>query len=886
MDAVARTTKSRRPSHQGLGAVLTALIVVATAGTWAGQPRPADTRRFPHDVPVDAADFDMDRASFVADGQPLFSRQSPRILRPDYTGTVELEIVYVGLVSNLRVFRPQGNIFVFDEFAVVQSSTLEGRTVSIFRPSWSMSDFLLRFGLTIDFDSGVGATLRIAPSTVPLGSNGFPTFADTVMIRAMSTSVGNVPVVQIDPTAQYSSHVVNLVLPSMAGSLYEFDAFPSDVIARLFYSYFGDDYEHLAFVFREEPFARGVSSAFHLAVQNKISGIGMPVYNQSAQWGSAGRLEGVEQYVHTLDNVISNHELGHQWGHYFNWTGIAGITHTDSAHAPLWGHHESLVGAFIPSNLKLLPLAGVEWEAVRAPEPTQSAPLESYAMGRLAASAVPPIDIFENQSGWSVNLPGQRVSGATRRVTMDDIIAHHGSRSGPTITTLRRALILVSRDALASPAEMAYWTLLAQRLEDPQQTGMIGEAGIGSFRAVTGATLNTRVIPPAGGTTLAGHALLEPEVLNHNDFAGIVLDAPPRLVMSHTGVFRMQGRIVDPQLAGATSISVQHGGAPIGLSSNIASDGSFSIVGSPQIAAGRFSQRVFVTVGGITRGIAGARNIRFFGELRIPPPPVALSATANGGNVTIKWSPDSGSPPTSYFVDVGSSPGASDIGSFPMTATLLSASGVPNGRYYLRVRAVNAAGVSAPSAEAVLTVGCAPPGPPGTLTGVVNGASLTLAWQPSPTSGVSYTIVAGSTSGASNIAQAPVGTATTLTATVPPGRYFIRVRAVTPCGSADSNEIDVVVGTLQVPGAPGNLTHLVTGETVSFSWQAAPGTVDGYVLEAGSQPGSSNLAVVAIGKVISFAAPGVPAGTYYVRVRAFNAAGQGPSSNETIVVVP
>jgi predicted phage tail protein len=151
---------------------------------------------------------------------------------------------------------------------------------------------------------------------------------------------------------------------------------------------------------------------------------------------------------------------------------------------------------------------------------------------------------------------------------------------------------------------------------------------------------------------------------------------------------------------------------------------------------------------------------------------------------------------------------------------------------------------------------------------------------------VSYTIVAGSTSGASNIAQAPVGTATTLTATVPPGRYFIRIRAVTACGSADSNEIEVVVGAPQVPGAPGNLTHQVTAGTVSFSWQAAAGVVGGYVLEAGSQPGSSNLAVVPIGNVLSFSAAGVPPGTYYVRVRAFNAAGQGPPSNETAVVVP
>ena len=172
------------------------------------------------------------------------------------------------------------------------------------------------------------------------------------------------------------------------------------------------------------------------------------------------------------------------------------------------------------------------------------------------------------------------------------------------------------------------------------------------------------------------------------------------------------------------------------------------------------------------------------------------------------------------------------------------------------------------------------------LTGVVSGASVTLRWQPSTTSGAWYTVVAGSTSGANNIAEHPVGTATSLTAAVGAGRYFVRVRAVTPCGGADSNEIELSVGLPQLPGAAVALTHQVAGRNVSLVWQAPGGAVDGYVIEAGSQPTLSNLAVIRPGNVLSYSAADVQPGTYYVRVRAFNAAGQGPPSNEIAILVP
>lgn len=877
-DPPAKPVKCCRQRRRWSASALTALVISATASLWAGPFRPPDALQLPSEV--SAAGATLGEAAPLVDGRAAFTRQTPPILRPTYTGNVELEIVYGGSVPLLRVFRASGGppTYSFDEFPRVATGTIGGQAVSIFRPSWPMGDFLQRFGLAVDFDNGIGASFYAAPSTVPLGPNGFPTISDSIMVRAMSTTVANVPVVQIDATAQYSSHVVNLVVPALANSL---DVVPA---ARLFYAYFGDDYEQLAFVFREYVDV----GAGHSPVQSSISGINLPPRNFSADYGSAGRLEGVTVYSDRMDNAHSNHELGHQWGHYFDWERIIGIRGF-GIHSPVWSEYESPLtnNSIIASNERLRSLGGGQWELVRAAEPTRLPPLQAYAMGLIEAGAVPPVDIFENQA-----LPrlgeGQRISGTTRRATIDQVIAIHGARVGPVVTSVRQATILLSRDALATPEEMAYWTLRAQRLEDPFQTGMINEDNIGSFRATTGVPLHTRIVPPPGGPVLAGHTLLEPDVLDPRDLAGLELDTAPRLDVPYIGVFRMQGRIVDARLrAWARSIGVQWGGGTTRFAT-VAADGTFSLIASPEMGIRRNFQRTFlVDDRGLQHTISLVRNVRVFGNARVPPPPVALAATATGSSVSIRWSPDTGWPPTGYFLDAGSSPGATDIGSFPTTTPALSASGVPNGRYYLRVRARNAEGMSGPSPETVLTVGCAPPLPPTMLTGAVNGTSVTLNWQASPSTGVSYIVVAGTSPGASNIAQVPVGTVTSLTANAPPGRYFVRVRAVAgPCGAAESNEVELAVGLPQLPGAPANLTHQVNAGTVTLTWQASAGTVGGYIVEAGSQSGSANLAVIPLGNVLTLSAPGVPPGTYFVRVRGFNAAGQGPPSNETTVVVP
>ena len=187
------------------------------------------------------------------------------------------------------------------------------------------------------------------------------------------------------------------------------------------------------------------------------------------------------------------------------------------------------------------------------------------------------------------------------------------------------------------------------------------------------------------------------------------------------------------------------------------------------------------------------------------------------------------------------------------------------------------------------------PGAPLNLFPSVAGSTVTLTWS-APAGGdpvTQYTIEAGSAPGLANLANIATGNALTIyqATGVGAGNYFVRVRAVNGSGiSPPSNEVLVIVANAPcaVPGAPSGLALTANaGGTVSLAWQPATGTPTSYVLEAGSAPGSSDLANSDLGGAArAFTATGVAGGTYYVRVRAANACGISRPSNEVIVVVP
>jgi predicted phage tail protein len=207
----------------------------------------------------------------------------------------------------------------------------------------------------------------------------------------------------------------------------------------------------------------------------------------------------------------------------------------------------------------------------------------------------------------------------------------------------------------------------------------------------------------------------------------------------------------------------------------------------------------------------------------------------------------------------------------------------------VRVRARNAQGDGPPSNEVQVAVpSCVGTPSPGRLTANVNGSLLGLSWEGLPEAALDYIVEAGTAPGLSDIGEFPVGGLRAMSAAVPSGTYYVRVRSRSRCGvSSPSNEVLVQVGT-QAPGTPTGLTASVIGRTVTISW-AAPssgGSVISYILEAGTSAATpGNLLVRDVGPVTTMSVPDVPIGSYYVRVRAANASGQGEPDAGILVTV-
>lgn len=277
-----------------------------------------------------------------------------------------------------------------------------------------------------------------------------------------------------------------------------------------------------------------------------------------------------------------------------------------------------------------------------------------------------------------------------------------------------------------------------------------------------------------------------------------------------------------------------------------------------------------------------------------PNTPTAFTVTSSLSTVIMNWTPAStGGQAQRYLIDAGTAPGTYNLGTISVNAPATSFSAGPAGLgvYYLRLRAQNTIGTSAPTLERSVNVGnCTAPPAPASFTASTNDRFVNLQWTP-PASGVvqGYRVVAGSAPGLANLAVLSYpATVTSLGAPVAYGTYYVRVLATNVCGvSPPSEEVALVVQPCAAPTAPTGLVGSQSGGIVTLGWTAPAGVAPtSYTVVAGRTRGAADIVVFSTGTTATGLAAPAPRGTYYVRVIATNACGESGASNEVEVVVP
>ena len=183
--------------------------------------------------------------------------------------------------------------------------------------------------------------------------------------------------------------------------------------------------------------------------------------------------------------------------------------------------------------------------------------------------------------------------------------------------------------------------------------------------------------------------------------------------------------------------------------------------------------------------------------------PQRLQGSTNGSTVTLRWEAPALGAVSGYQLSVGSFFHTTDLGVVETgnATTSFTATGVPPGSYYVRVRARNGSSLSAESNDVLLLVSSAapcngPPGAPGWLRASTSGSTVRLSWSTAGGTPTSYVIEAGSSTSLANLASFDTGgVATTFTASgVAIGTYFVRVRGKNSCGIGPaSNEVALAV---------------------------------------------------------------------------------------------
>ena len=296
----------------------------------------------------------------------------------------------------------------------------------------------------------------------------------------------------VNDLVQMTDHIVNIrddgTLFPVADSTRETFAPSLQQVALRFYEFFPDDYDFLT-VFTDVMTV--ASTNFHIRVKNEVTGIGIPMFDNSSAWGS-DRLQGAN-YIASMGAI--QHETTHQWGISLDHPSIA---------MSAGGHWSAVDVPGYLFGLQFEPAGDgayrITWSRFSSSEDLEHPDLELYLMGLVGPEEVQPHTVLTGVTGTDALRPGDVVAPTgTRVVTIEEIITVYGPRM-PDVTASQKdfsmAGVLITGNRFASPAELALFSRLMEHYGSDESSSLRSlRVAVPPFAFSTGsrATMDTSI---------------------------------------------------------------------------------------------------------------------------------------------------------------------------------------------------------------------------------------------------------------------------------------------------------------------------------------------------------------------------------------------------------
>jgi hypothetical protein len=237
-------------------------------------------------------------------------------------------------------------------------------------------------------------------------------------------------------------------------------------LAQMIYSSMPDAFDFLIHfsTYRIERLPENASANFNSGVQRPVrvnfTGTGQGTFNNTAVYGSAGRLLsviGLDVYERGIWSYNCAHEILHQWGSFLGALPISDGQHYNS---------RSSVGSLLGGHVWATNGEG-GWTLICEEGrngATRVAPLDKYLMGLIPADQVHAIRVYPQTEPPPLFRCDGTISNVQYVVTIGDITNRYGVRSPGPATAKRNfslGFVAESHQRLLTAVEMTFYDILA-----------------------------------------------------------------------------------------------------------------------------------------------------------------------------------------------------------------------------------------------------------------------------------------------------------------------------------------------------------------------------------------------------------------------------------------